>query len=442
MVAYWPTVRNHNRAFLTLHMGIMLDDFKTPNRPIQPVRIERIGGLGEGEGRIDGKKIFVPYTASGDVIEVRITREQKDFLRGELVRVVEPSADRVAPPCNWFMQCGGCSLQHLSQSSYRHFKQTMAQEAVRKAGYDVSRCEPCHFLPENSRRRVEFKVQVCDEKRRLGLLKSGSHALVDVDQCLILAPTLQTLLPLLKRWVETSEKAEGLRAIRVSEIDSQRDVVLEYRAKKTLSREDLSALMRDWKVERISVMAEERLLLQEGAIPKKMGDVTIPVAADVFLQASSEGERWLVDQVVAACKEAKTVADLFCGIGTYSFPLLQFVRVESFELDPRMIEMLSRTQHPELMATARDLFRFPLSVSELSRFDAVVINPPREGAKQQSLALAQSTVPLIVMVSCNPATFTRDATILREGGYRLLHAAALDQFVYAPYLELVGVFQR
>ena len=406
------------------------------------VRIERLGGLGEGEARIEDRKVFVACTMANDRVKVRVTYENKEFLRASVVKLVEPATERASPFCSWFMQCGGCTLQQLPVQEYRQFKQTMMTEAVRKAGYNPAICEPCFFLPNDSRRRVEFKVQQVDGTNRLGLLKLNSHTLVDVDHCPILTPKLQTILKPLKAWVLEYPLAQQIKAIRIAEIDDALDMVIEWRVPFSITDTEQQALMKRWNVSRLTLVDTKNNSRAVGAITKKMGGLDVAIPPDVFLQASIDGEGWLIEQVIKGCGKARTIADLFCGIGTYSFPLSQTHNVSAFELDGKMIRTIRAVENKHIRATKRDLFMEPLTGKELKPFDAVVINPPREGAKAQSVELAKAGVRTIVMVSCNPATFTRDAKIFREAGYTLERAVGLDQFVFSPYLEMVAVFRK
>lgn len=410
------------------------------------VQITRLAGLGEGEGRVGDQKLFVPCTQAGDEVNVRVTQHTKEFMRGVVTQVITPSPKRAEALCEWFMQCGGCTLQHLQDSDYQAFKQQMMEEAVLKAGYTPASFEPVHFLPAASRRRVEFKVQVVEGQARLGLLKLYSHTLVDVSSCPILNPLLAQAHAPLKAWVEHFKSADAIRAIRMSEIDGALDVVIDLRSAITIPAPMMKMLTTSIKAARISVKNPNGKYTVQGSIHKRMGKYSIAIEPDVFLQASVEGEAWLVKQVESAArayvKPTGKIADFFSGIGTYSFPLSDVAPVHSYEMDKRMVQTVLSAKSNAIRAYTRDLFKdAPLPV-DLSGFACVVVNPPREGAKALSLYLAQSTVPVVVMVSCNPATFARDAKQLREGGYRLESVRGLDQFLYSPYLEIVAVFTK
>jgi 23S rRNA (uracil1939-C5)-methyltransferase len=169
--------------------------------------------------------------------------------------------------------------------------------------------------------------------------------------------------------------------------------------------------------------------------------------AETFVQAVAAAEHEIARMIVAAVGKSKSIADLFCGLGAFTFPLAAKMRVASFDGDPAAIEALQAAAKrasglKPIDARVRDLFRDPLSRTELNEFDAVVFDPPRAGAEAQAKRLAQSKVKTIVAVSCNPATLARDARHLVDGGYRVESVTPIDQFVYSAHVEIVAVFRR
>jgi 23S rRNA (uracil1939-C5)-methyltransferase len=178
-----------------------------------------------------------------------------------------------------------------------------------------------------------------------------------------------------------------------------------------------------------------------------MGKASVPLPPAVFLQATAAGEAMLAQLVLSACAGAKRIADLFCGVGPFALRLAEQARVFAADDDEPAIAALTRAAATSaglkpIEAEARDLFRRPLVAAELKRFDAVVFDPPRQGAQAQSRALAESAVPLIVAVSCDRGTFARDMRILVEGGYRLAEVTPVDQFRYSEHVEIVARLDR
>ena len=179
----------------------------------------------------------------------------------------------------------------------------------------------------------------------------------------------------------------------------------------------------------------------------RFGRATVALHPGGFLQAVAEAEAFMADAVVEAVRGARKVADLFSGSGAFTFRLAEVAAVAAFDSEPLATGALKTAigTAPGLKTVtveARDLFRRPLAAAELNRFDAVAFDPPRAGAVAQAGEIARSKVPVVVGVSCNPATFARDARVLKSGGYRLERVTPVDQFLWSPHIELVGVFRR
>ena len=184
-------------------------------------------------------------------------------------------------------------------------------------------------------------------------------------------------------------------------------------------------------------------LAAQSRTPKlHVGSFSVALAPESFLQPTEDGERMLQALVREGVANARRVVDLFAGLGTFALTLAGSRTVHAVESNEAMVSALRASGAPQLSVEVRDLFRRPLAQDELRRFDAVVMDPPRPGAKAQAEALAQSAVLRIVYVSCNAASFARDARILADGGYVLERVTPLDQFVWSAHIELVGFFSR
>jgi 23S rRNA (uracil1939-C5)-methyltransferase len=209
--------------------------------------------------------------------------------------------------------------------------------------------------------------------------------------------------------------------------------------------EALASLAERYRLARLTRHGE--MVVQRAPPMIRIGRAQVALPAGAFLQATAAAQAILQDLVVTHCGGAASVCDLFCGIGPFALRLAEKSRVSAFDSDAPAISALQRAAAQAqglkpIEAQLRDLFRHPLSIKELKRFDAVVLNPPRQGSEAQARALAASSVRRILVVSCNPATFARDARILVEGGYQLVQVTPVDQFVYSPHLELVAKFQK
>jgi 23S rRNA (uracil1939-C5)-methyltransferase len=397
--------------------------------------IEKLAGLGDGAGTYEGRKVFVPYTLAGDVVEATIVRRTTDADYATLACVLTPGADRVIPVCKHFGECGGCSLQHLSPAAYCTFKEDMARVAVRKAGYDPACVVPLRSFPVASRRRVELKA----EAEKLGYFAERSHRLTDISSCPVLEPELEALVFRLKNYVATWK---GLQSVQINGLDEGYDVLLTIEgATHAWPHKD------DPAIRRVSTRygSNTHTLHQAGAVTVTFGGVKVEPPAGAFLQAVRGAQEAITECVLQAASDAAHVLDMFAGLGTYSFPLAARAQVRAVEGDAAMVQAMreaaARRKVGEGFEVRRhDLFREPILAKELARYDAVVINPPRTGAAAQCKELAQTRIPTLVMISCNPATFARDARMLNDGGYALHRVTPIDQFSYSSHLELVAEF--
>jgi 23S rRNA (uracil1939-C5)-methyltransferase len=417
--------------------------------------ITALGGMGDGITSYEGKTLFVPHTCKGDVVRLAISKEQKDSARATVTELVTPSPDRQEAPCCHYAQCGGCSLQHIKPEAYTHFKQGILEQILTELHVDRSILTPLEEVGRGSRRRVEFKVSVCKGVVSLGFFESRSHAVIDLAECLITDPALVALLPALRELLASFKKPGQVKAVHLTALAKGVDMVLV--TQKSCNDTDRSALITFTKAHGIIRLCES--VLKESARPEitclydsgdaaiTFGDVTVTLPQNAFLQATQKGQDVITRHVTALLKNARVIADLYAGCGTYSFALLQKNRrISAYEGAREMVTAMQNAilQHDlehQVQAQTRDLFTRPLSAKALEPFDGVVINPPRNGALPQIKELAKSKVKHIAMVSCNPATFKRDAAHLLQAGYRMVSAAAIDQFYWSGHLEIVAGFE-
>jgi 23S rRNA (uracil1939-C5)-methyltransferase len=412
------------------------------------VTVSSLGGLGDGLSTLDGKPLFIEKAAAGDKLKIRITHETKEALRGEIVEILQAGADRITAPCPYFSACGGCGLQHISENSYQVGKKRVLASALAHAGFSGAQAELI-FLPAASRRRVEFKITPTKAGHSFAYYASRSRDVVAVENCLILEPALQELMQPLAHALGAWGSSNLIKTVNLTAADSGIDMTIEC----TAAVEDSAALEKlanIFNLTRIALLVPGKApqtVASRGLLTMRLGNYDVSVPPGAFLQASREGQRLLTQAVVAGVKNAKSVADLFCGIGTYSFALAKTTKLHAVESDIDMVKGLKAMVHlhglqRNFTTEMRDLFKNPLNARELEKFDAVIVNPPRPGAKTQCEQIAQSKVSTVVMVSCNPASFARDAKTLKAAGFRLESAQGIDQFVYSPHLEIVSVFKR
>lgn len=389
------------------------------------LEITRLGGLGDGSGMHEGAPVFVPKSCIGDELTVRDTESKAGVRRAEIIDIVTAGKDRAPAPCPHYAACGGCSLQHLSQSGYQQFKRDVVMSALSYGGFpDI--VPEFHFLPANSRRRADFKV----ENGQLAYVAAKSHARVPISDCLILTPRLRALIAPLN---ELLPLLPEVTSVQMTEADSGIDLQIE-------SPKPLPEMA-------IKMFADQHGLARANnytanAVTMHFGGQKVSLPPDAFLQASKEAETLMTSLVVNAAAGANNIVEFFSGLGTYTFPLAKKATVSAFELDNAMVSAMLKLHHPRVKAFRRDLFKEPMPTHALKGFDIAVINPPRMGASAQTKALATSGIAKIVMVSCNHATWSRDAKALKDAGYKLNSLAVIDQFVYSPHVELVSIFTK
>ncbi len=408
-------------------------------------RIEEIGSGGDGVALIDGARVFTPLTAPGDlaVIDVRGGR-------GELIEIIEAGSVRAEAPCRHFGHCGGCALQHVTSDFYRSWKRARVVGALARAGLGETDIRQTIETPTAARRRAVFAVTKLQDEIALGFHEHRSSTIVDLTDCRILHPEILARLPALRSLARTI----GARSfdLSVTLCDNGLDILAIAKSASRPRGAGMSAMIdaaRAAGAARLSLNGETLAQFAPPVIHFDGVGVTPPPGS--FLQASREGEAALIALVKEAAAGAKKIADLFSGCGTFAAPLARSATVYAVDADRASIEALSRAvgeaqrgglRINPVRAEARDLIERPLPTNDLKAFDAIVFDPPRAGAAAQVAEIAKSGVKIVIGVSCNPATFARDAALLARGGYTLSQVTPVDQFVYAAHVELVGVFRK
>ncbi len=405
------------------------------------LEITRLGHEGDGVGDVAGRAVFVPFALPGEVVEVEVAGE-----RGRLIGVEKPSPDRQTAPCSHFETCGGCALQHLQPAPYLAFKRQLVIDAFKDRGLSPEVSEVCP-IATGTRRRVVLSAVRGRSGVLLGFHAGRGTEIVPVRECTVAAPSIVKALPALMRLAEPLVSRRGEVRLAVTAAENGLDVAITgvKGALEGTQRLEVVEAARTGRFLRVTIAGEPVLSLGEPVVDFDGIKVALPPGG--FLQAARESEAELRRHVLAATVGAKRVADLFAGIGTFSLSLARHAEVTAVEGDKPSLTALQAAHRrtpglKPLKALLRDLFRDPMSVKELDAFDAVVLDPPRQGARAQAEALAKSKVPVVVAVSCNPATLARDVRILVDGGYTLGAVTPVDQFLYSAHVELVAVLRR
>ncbi len=423
--------------------------------------IERLGGGGDGVAEVAGERWFIAGALPGERVQARATARTRDGVHAELVRIDAPAVDRIAPPCPHFRDarapCGGCSLQHLASAPYAAFKRDLITTALRHRGLESVAppvAEPV-ITPPHSRRRVGLSAVGTYEGAVLGFHQRRSRRVVDLQDCMIALPAISDALPALRTTLGAILRPGERAGVAVTALTSGVTVELtgpaRFPGRRSRARLEELASELDWV--HVAWRAHARQAFREIVARRPAThtfagvEVALPYAA--FLQATAEGEAAVADVACAALATdggAAALADLYAGCGSLTFRLARDGhQVAAFEGERDAVRALRRAAHDAGLAVTaerRDLERQPLSPRELNRFDGVVFDPPRAGARATAAALARSTVPRVVAVSCHPGTFARDARTLVDSGYRIERIQPVDQFLYSSHVELVAVFQR
>lgn len=404
--------------------------------PSEIVEIARLGHAGDG---VTADGLFVAGTVPGDV--VRVTREGG---RGYVFELIQQGPARAAPPCVHFGTCGGCALQHVARDAYLAWKRDLVVTALKQRGFADVAVDEIRAVAPGTRRRANFKAQLRGRDIALGFYEAGSRVLVDLTECPILVPELARLMASLRRHLSKVLRPNETAELLATATDSGIDLALSLKRKREVELlTTLSGLASALGLARLSWNGEDVAIAETPSL--RIGRFTVALPPGAFLQPTKEGERMLQQLVLDAAAGVRNVADLFCGSGTLALALAEIHPVHAADSVAAQIEALlaaARTGNARVTGEPRDLFRRPLLAAELARFDAVVLDPPRPGAAAQAKALAESKVAKVLYVSCNAASFARDARILADGGYRLERVKPIDQFLWSPHVELFAEFTR
>jgi 23S rRNA (uracil1939-C5)-methyltransferase len=428
---------------------------RKPPEPTQ-VHIDRVGSEGDGIARLpDGTPLYLPFTLPGETVTARPLQPRGDGWHAFAEAIADSTDARVEPPCRHFGRCGGCVLQHWRDAAYRTWKTGLVSYALRLAGFSPP--DPLPFIPglPGERRRIDFAVRRAAGRIVLGLHEQRSAEVVDITDCLVLHPTLMALFQPLRALLQGLTAIRREASVAINLLDSGPDMLLRTDAPLTLEdRIALTDFARDHGLPRVSQTQAADTPETIGLLrppTTSLSGVSVRPPPGVFLQATAEGERAIIEAVLAGMPSKITsktrVAELYAGCGTLTFALAGMMRVAAFEGDTATVTALKQAINQggmagRIEAFQRDLARQPLSAKELKAFAAVVLDPPHGGAAAQIGQIAAAGVPSVVYVSCNPATLSRDARVLNGAGYKLAAVTAIDQFLWSARVESVSVFRR
>ena len=421
-------------------------------KPEIELLVESLGARGDGIARHGEDRVFLPFTLPGDRVRARLERAGREGIAGRVVEIVQPGPGRAEPPCRHFGACGGCALQHLDVGFYAEWKTGLLRTALARRGLSDGAVEPLLPGRPGTRRRADFTALRRGEGVVIGFNARMSHRVIDLAECPILLPEIAALVPALRTLcadiLAVGDKAELVVAATEGGLDL---LVVDAGGLGLKRREALVAFAEDRDLARISHRHPRQggpeLVVERRPVTMRFGEVAVPIPPGAFLQATADGEAALTAVVTEAARDVVTIADLYCGCGTFTFPLAAtgaaVHAVDGLDWQIRTVERAARAAMlNRVTAEVRDLAKRALQPAQLAAYDAVVFDPPRAGAQAQAEALAQSNVPIVVAISCNPASFARDARLLVDGGFHIERIQPVDQFLWSPHLELAAVFRR
>jgi 23S rRNA (uracil1939-C5)-methyltransferase len=411
---------------------------------VERLIIDHVGHRGDGVAFAGGQTVFVPYTLDGETVDAEPVANHPD--RRLLSRIEHASAARIAPFCKYFGACGGCAIQHWQPEAYRAWKRGIVVDTLAHAGIE---CEVDALIDAHGagRRRITVHARRgADGELRVGFAAASSHAIVAIDDCPILDPGLRGALDAARALAEVLKPTTKPLDIQITATSSGLDI--DVRGSGPLPSAMIATLSRMAEQHRLARLTRHgELVLMRTPPVIAIGTARVTLPPGSFLQATAAGEEALAALVTAHCNRAKHIADLFCGVGPFALRLAAKSRISAFDSDAGAVTTLQKAATATsglkpVKAQTRDLFRRPLMPQELRDYDTVVFDPPRQGAQAQVQQLAASKIPVVVAVSCNVATFARDARILIEGGYKIDGVTPVDQFRHTPHVELVARFKR
>ena len=406
--------------------------------PLEEVSVIGLDAHGQG---IAANGAVVPLALPGERALVKLEGK-----RAELIETLNAAPERAEPICRWFGRCGGCAAQHMSPPLYHEWKRGLVVEALKREGVaaEVGELVDAHGA---GRRRATFHARFPHgQPDDVGFMRARSHDIIAIDDCPLFNPGMAGAIPAARA---LSGDLRGLmKPLDLSITATLDGLDVDLRGSGPLARAEAQKLARTADALDLARVSNHGEVVIERRSPRvAFGEALVKLPPGAFLQATETGEAWLAEFAERALANAKRVADLFCGAGAFALRLARGHEVFAADADDAAVGALARAASttPRLhnvRAETRDLFRRPLRADELAAFDAALIDPPRAGALEQARAIAASALPLVVSISCNAATFARDARVLIDGGFQVESVTPLDQFRFSAHVEIAAVFRR
>ena len=419
---------------------------------ITQLKVERLGSKGDGIHFGAKGPVFIDRALPGDLVAARVYKEASGLSRGEIVAILDASPYRKSSECPHYSQCGNCTLQHLEPFYYQRWKCEVVREAFVNQNLRPRIWKVPVFLGQQNRRRATFTAIKKRSKTAVGYYRRRSNQVTDIETCPIAEPKIMEIQrkvkPYLAGLLIEGKPVDIFFQLVGSSVDMLMTGPVGRSGKPDFSvKKILTEILNETGISRISWRASGQekmaILLNRKPILAKFANLNVELPPGAFLQPTLEGEKVLVGAVVSSLSGTGKFADLFSGCGTFSGPLLSHGSVDAYENDPLSVKALLKAKgNLPLEVSRRNLYQRPLRRDELSRYSGVIFDPPRGGCPEQAREMALAKTPVLVGVSCNPATFARDARMICDGGYHLESLQVIDQFQWSHHVEVVGVFRK
>ncbi len=402
------------------------------------ITIETLGAAGDG---VAPGPVYAPFTLPGEMVEGDIVDG-----RMEAPKIDAPSSDRVSAPCPHFRRCGGCAVQHASDSFVADWKRQLVIDALAARGIGNAEVRKTLTSPAQSRRRATFAARRTKKSVQIGFHGRKSDEIIPLSTCKVAHPDLMAAFPAIEACAHLGASRKTALRTTVTRTENGLDIAVEDG--KTLEKQallDAAALADTHDLARLTWNGE--ILVTRRPPHQRIGPALVAPPPGGFLQATAEGEAALLDAAREAIGAPSKLVDLFSGSGAFSIPFADRTEVHAVEGDAALLASLTKGWKAvgglaRITTEVRDLFRRPLLAEELNTYAAAIIDPPRAGAKAQMEQLAASTIPVIASLSCDAGSFARDARTLIDGGYTLAWAQPVDQFRWSPHVEIAARFHR
>ena len=406
------------------------------------ITIERLGALGDGVAQQGADAIFAPFTLPGDVVEGEIADG-----RMAAPRVITPSPQRQAAPCPHFGTCGGCAVQHGEDAFIAAWKRDQVIAALAHRGIEGVDVRETLTSPTRSRRRATFSARRTKKTVQIGFHAARSDTLIPIEVCEVLRPELLAAREAITDAVRIGGSRKGVMRATVTLTENGVDMSIDGGKPLGDIWAAAAAMAEAHDLARLTWNGEPVVTRRPPTLPMGAAHVAPPPGG--FLQATAEGEAALIACAVEALALPKRarIVDIFAGCGTFTLPFADRTEVHAVEGEKSLLHALSNGWRAvgglaQVTTETRDLARRPLLAAEFKNFDAAIIDPPRAGAATQTEEIAKSELTKLASISCDPATFARDARTLLDAGWKLNWVQPVDQFRWSPHVELAAAFSR